>query len=364
MPLDSMPTPPRPHKRQEVSRGVRALMGRLAVGDRLPPVAELERHFGASTSTVVSVLADLEREGRIIRKHGAGCFVAEPPAPAVSTSRGFIALLAHSRLTGRWFHGMVEGVRDELRENRQAPLLILHDGESERFRLLEECWERGEVAGYVQVGSLLQTPPPAQIPGVVIGEVPEGVNAHQVSLDNVASGRMVAECLWDFGHRRVAYIYPEYLRVIARPRTEGMTAVWEERGMACPPVVLPVGNYAAHETHGPEIVRAALEPLLQGPEPITAVFAVNDALAAVVVRVLERLGKGVPEAVSVVGFDNTETLAALFRPSLTTVQMPETLLGRIAAQTLSEVLRDPSLPWRCRRVAGELILRDSVAPAR
>lgn len=51
--------------------------GALAEGDRLPSVRELAKELAINPNTVVRALESLERDGVILRRQGAGCFVAE-----------------------------------------------------------------------------------------------------------------------------------------------------------------------------------------------------------------------------------------------------------------------------------------------
>jgi GntR family transcriptional regulator len=47
-------------------------------GDRLPSEPELVREYGVSRITVRQALDELEAEGRVVRRHGKGTYVAEP----------------------------------------------------------------------------------------------------------------------------------------------------------------------------------------------------------------------------------------------------------------------------------------------
>jgi len=50
--------------------------GSLAPGDQLPPENELAASFGVSRATVRDALATLQREGLVVRRQGAGTYVA------------------------------------------------------------------------------------------------------------------------------------------------------------------------------------------------------------------------------------------------------------------------------------------------
>lgn len=54
--------------------------GSLRAGEQLPSEAELAQHYGVSRMTLRQALAQLEADGLVLRKHGAGTFVRELPA--------------------------------------------------------------------------------------------------------------------------------------------------------------------------------------------------------------------------------------------------------------------------------------------
>ena len=61
--------------------------GRAHPGDRLPSVRELARQLGIHPNTVVKAYDVLEAQGWIVRRHGAGCFVAERPEASAPPPR-------------------------------------------------------------------------------------------------------------------------------------------------------------------------------------------------------------------------------------------------------------------------------------
>ena len=60
---------------QRVKEAVAA--GLMVAGDRLPSVRELARELAINPNTVARAYEALERDGVILRRQGAGCFVAE-----------------------------------------------------------------------------------------------------------------------------------------------------------------------------------------------------------------------------------------------------------------------------------------------
>jgi LacI family transcriptional regulator len=79
----------------------------------------------------------------------------------------------------------------------------------------------------------------------------------------------------------------------------------------------------------PERVEAALDAMLGGAEPVTALFAGNNRVTVTAVRVLA----GRPERIALVGFDDFE-LADVLDPAITVVAQDAPGIGRVAAQQL------------------------------
>ncbi len=69
----------------QLERFLRAAIheGRLGGSDALPPERDLAAHYGISRITVRKALAELEREGLVVRRRGMGTFVAASPTQAV-----------------------------------------------------------------------------------------------------------------------------------------------------------------------------------------------------------------------------------------------------------------------------------------
>ncbi|WP_159052844.1 substrate-binding domain-containing protein, partial [Streptomyces scabiei] len=94
---------------------------------------------------------------------------------------------------------------------------------------------------------------------------------------------------------------------------------------------------------------------------VTAVLCGNDDLALGVLRALHEAGRSVPGDVSVAGFDDAPHSAYL-TPSLTTVRLDFTGLGRAAFALLHGVVEE-SEPIAPHRVSvPELVVRESAGP--
>ena len=161
------------HKRRRIATSLRELIASLEVGDRLPSGPELVRHFGVARSTIEAAVSELAAEGLIVRRQGAGTFVAKM-VPSEATRRTHVNRIAivsaHLSPTREIFGAMAAGLEAQIRNNGYEPALILEADIVARFVRVQERWEAGEFDGYIHIGSLPDVPLPL-IPGVVMGEV-------------------------------------------------------------------------------------------------------------------------------------------------------------------------------------------------
>jgi LacI family transcriptional regulator len=84
----------------------------------------------------------------------------------------------------------------------------------------------------------------------------------------------------------------------------------------------------------------------------------NDQIARGVADALRERGIGIPDQVSVVGFDNWEIVAAATRPALTSVDMNLKELGQEAGRRLLDLIDGVRLSG-VRRLPCRLVIRDS-----
>src|SRR5690606_8275619 len=106
-------------------------------------------------------------------------------------------------------------------------------------------------------------------------------------------------------------------------------------------------------------VEAATQ-LMGRNEQFDAIFAVNDAVAIGTTHVLRENGYGVPDDISLVGFDD-ESYAQYYYPSLSTVWQPVYELGMLSAKILLDRFADSEQRPTCRYevLKPELVIRDS-----
>lgn len=181
----------------------------------------------------------------------------------------------------------------------------------------------------------------------MIGRHRTGLDA--VLCDNVGAGRLLGEHFIALGHRRIAIASGPADLATAHDRLEGVLDALQAGGIS--PDDVPV----AHHSFTHEGGREATLRLLEDHEDLTAIIALNDAMAAGVLAALRELGRMVPDEVSVAGFDDV-AVAADLGPGLTTIRFPLADMGK---EALHVALKPTSTRARRKTFPGILMARGS-----
>jgi LacI family transcriptional regulator len=178
-----------------------------------------------------------------------------------------------------------------------------------------------------------------------------------VAVANRSGADQVMRYLLALGHRRIAAICGPPGWIATEDRRRGYEAALAAAGIPLDPAVQTASDFEL--APGAE----AAASLLELPEPPTAIFAFNDAIAIGALRAARDRGLRVPEDLSVLGFDDIEH-AAIVTPPLTTVRQPLAEMGRAAISLLSRLLDSGPDERLHVELPTRLVVRDSTAPPR
>ena len=169
-------------------------------------------------------------------------------------------------------------------------------------------------------------------------------------IDHAGGARAAVEHLLALGHATVHHLAGPEGSFASAERERGWREVLAAASVPVPEVLR--GDWTAASGHAAALT---LDP------DATALFTANDQMALGALRALGDTGRGVPGAVSVVGFDDIAD-AADFRPPLTTVRQDFDALGGRAVETL--VRRIEAGPAAGAAVLETtLVVRASTGPA-
>jgi LacI family transcriptional regulator len=257
-------------------------------------------------------------------------------------------------LANPFYSEVSRGVEDRVSEADCMLMLCSTDAlaakQAQHLRVLEEHGVRGVLVSPAgprldQLTALAKRGTP-----VVLLDHPQEHRALcAVAVDNVLGGRLAAEHVIALGHRRLAFLRSSVGARQCAQRREGIRQALHASGLDPDAALIDVDLPPTDIAHSAD---AALDALLAGPNPPTAVLCFNDVAALGALRGLRRLGVAVPGEVSVVGYDDVQ-FAADLAPALTTVRQPKYQLGRAAA----DLLLDESRPGHQHQ---EILLRPTL----
>jgi LacI family transcriptional regulator len=176
-----------------------------------------------------------------------------------------------------------------------------------------------------------------------------------VAPDNHAAARALTEHLLAAGHTRFGYLSRRDDTYNDIERQRAIETTLERAGKQLEPTYLSDAPYAPYSGH------AAMQRLLELPEPPTAVIAFNDHVAIDAIHAAQAQQVRVPEDIAVVGVDNIPS-ARIITPTLTTVDIPMRAMGEYAASWLLGQLALPPLARSKvlqKTFAVELVVRTS-----
>jgi LacI family transcriptional regulator len=183
-----------------------------------------------------------------------------------------------------------------------------------------------------------------------------------VATDNYLGGRLATEHLIAQGRRRIGHIAGPLVWWEASQRAAGWKDALAAAGLQATDARRAEGDWSSASGE-----RAFHQLLAQFPE-MDAVFVANDQMALSVLLVASRVGRRVPEDLSVVGFDAIPE-SAYFTPPLTTIQQDPKELGRTAVRQIVAMIeagRGSNAPYRHETIwlRPQLIIRESSAAGR
>jgi LacI family transcriptional regulator len=316
------------HFQQQIEQGV------LRPGDRLPSINAMRESQGISRVTMDKVHQILEQEGWVERQQGIGTFVLDKSKfEKKRESKGVIGLAGYGfscESSSFYWTRLLEGIRAQA-EAGGSQILLLSSNEA-------DGWEK---ADGVLISDLLSKRFRSSIPSTLPMVCLFGLERHWSSIvaDEYSGVVSATEHLLALGHRRIAYLHASHTNAL--PRLQGYEDALREAGID------PQRNWrrclSGVNDDSAQFTFAGRRDMTlwlseQGPDGwnqigCTALLCHNDDAAVGVLQALNAAGLKVPDDVSVVGFDGTQT-GEYSLPPLTSVEMPSRRMGEIAVQIL------------------------------
>lgn len=153
------------------------------------------------------------------------------------------------------------------------------------------------------------------LPCVVVNDFEVDIPAHFVCCDNEEGGRLVAEYLYETGHKKFAVLTGHKWSSDSKLRLKGFKKYLKTKGIEIRSDLIKPAGFQY------QMAYEKIQELVKTGKLFDAVFCLNDGMAYGAINGLKKMGFKCPKDVSVVGFDNEKGTES-FSPSLTTVDQP------------------------------------------
>jgi LacI family transcriptional regulator, galactose operon repressor len=173
-----------------------------------------------------------------------------------------------------------------------------------------------------------------------------------ITSDNYQGSYDATQELIANGHRRISLISGSRASELAQERTKGYIDALKNANIKISEELL-VGN-AFNVQNGLESAKR----VLQLKDPPTAIFAMNNLIGFGVLQATKELGLKIPEAVSLIIFDNHPYLS-LLNPSISTVKQDSEKMGEMAVKAILKEINQ-EFDITSMKIPTELILRESI----
>jgi len=341
------------------------LDGTWSSGVKVPSEAQLSKKYGVSRTTVIRALRDMEREGLVTRRQGAGTFVHSDVAnqttigaliPGMSSDDIFLTVQRHLYRQSSRFNWQV----------LSGEVLLPGDSDAAGHAPIDAAKKlvQSGISGVILVPhhvdgmmgkwneTMINVFKDARVPVVLLDrdylEAPHRSPYDLVSLDNSRAGFELGFHLLERGHNRVLYIGEPHAYSSSYGRLSGL-----RKALALQAISIPENSIFAGTEQG---FAEAIKCVKSGN--VDAIVCNSDHDAALLMRNCLSEGLSIPGDIAIAGFDD-QPIARLLGVPLTTIAQPAEALAICVITTLRDRINFPDMPPRTIRVQGKLIVRDS-----
>lgn len=322
-------------------------------------------HAGVSRATASLVVrgsqsisaATRERVYNSMRELG---YVYDRIAANLRSKSSSTAGLIIMELANSFYSELLVGIHQELSKFGQTVLLgTTFDSQTTQDHLLSTMLEH-------RVGGIILSAVPGSsaevvekvkawgIPIVLVGRRIPGTQLDFVGVDNVVGGELAVNHLLQHGHRSIGFIGGFSKLSSWQGRKQGYDNALRQAG-------IPVDSSLVLESpatlrYGAELI----QQVMTAPNPPTAVFCYNDAIAIGAMMKLKEMGIAPGKDVAIVGFDDIPE-AAIFSPKLSTISSSIRAMGAHAATLLHARMEGLDGEPQNVIVEPKLVIRESCA---
>lgn len=177
-------------------------------------------------------------------------------------------------------------------------------------------------------------------------------NMGSVQIDNYSAMKDVAHYISSKGCKKIAYISADISQSPSHERYDGFIDGLHECGISFVKRLHYAGTFSV------ETGQLGAMTLLQTSPDIDCIVCGNDLMAIGAINICQKLGRNIPDDISIMGFDDIY-ISKYLNPGLTTVRQDAYEMGRQAASMLIEYL-DEHTPLSDVVLPYQIIERNTV----
>ncbi|WNB90835.1 LacI family DNA-binding transcriptional regulator [Bacillus sp. NEB1478] len=250
------------------------------------------------------------------------------------------------------------GVNDCASEIGYELVLLSTNSKKQQEKTYNQLCQERKVEGVILQG--IKTDDPyleevleSKIPCILIDIPVEGESVGYVTTDNKAGAKEAVDHLLNLGHRHIGMINGHSKAFVSKERLQGYEMALADRELPFKKEYVVDGAFLEKSAE------EKAEELLQNYPEITALFCASDLMAMGAIKAAKKLGKQLPEELSIVGFDNI-ILSDYCSPALTTIAQNRYQLGYEATILLTNML-EGNKESKIKVLNTTLIKRESTA---
>jgi LacI family transcriptional regulator len=331
-------------------------------------IREIAKLARVSTATVSRALnrvptVDPQLAKRVWKVADQLGYYPNTQARALVSGKSRIFGLVVSEITNPFFPEIVQTFEELAVQNDYEILLTstVHDSKKMKSsvrRMIERRVDGVAILTFGMEESLLDDLRLRKVPLVFVDVGPDAPRISNIRIDYQHGIRQAVQHLAALRHKNIAFIAGPVQLKSAVARREAFQHAMKEIGLEVGPGTIVIGD------HIMEGGMRALGELMRLQKRPTAVVCSNDMTAIGVMREAYQRGIHIPHDLSLIGFDDIR-LAQFVTPPLTTVQMSQHELARIAFQALVKESEKPvPSPGRTEYLMNTtLVFRNSTALA-
>ncbi len=176
--------------------------------------------------------------------------------------------------------------------------------------------------------------------------------ATQFKFSNYDSTYLAVQRLIQQGHANIAFYGSDSHSLSFRERHEGYMACMENHKKVVKPCSIIFNNEKKNYADEQMLINAL------NNNDITAIVCANDIIALNAIKTINRLGRKVPDDISVIGFDNIRT-GDFMTPRLSTFNIPRQEIGEEVAKYVANSIKSHQIPYSQIVIRCDFVERES-----